>query len=294
VKKPADTRSRLEKIMDRAVENNPHSKDIINAFRPVLIEKERILSTLESPEGAPLAFDETGFKEGVPLGGQNNLFSADDPWKAVALALIPAMAEGFPPMSKDLGKIRGLIDAGTLDLRDEAVAGSDEAGKLLCEWASAHSIEEQAFVFLFNMTERVILEKKAREWGALLEGFPWDRGYCPVCGAAPMIAKIKEGQSARILHCSQCSHEWTFSRVTCPACGNVKQKTMTYFFVTDRPQESTCVCEQCRRYLITADRVSELIDFDAQVCALSLVHLDVMMQEKGYTPMASCEWNTFS
>jgi FdhE protein len=292
VKRTADTPSRLEETMDRAVKNNPHSKDIIDAFRPVLIEKDRLVSTLESPGGAPLVLDDSRFKEGVPLGGQNNLFSPDDPWKSVALALIPAIAQGFPAMADDLERIRGLLESGSLDLRDEADAEPDQTGELIHEWASTHSIDEQALVFLFHMAERVILEKKARDWGKLLEGFPWDRGYCPVCGAAPMIAKIKEGQSARILICSQCSHEWSFSRVICPSCGNDKQKTMTYFLVADKTQESTFVCEQCRRYLITADRVSDLIDFDAQVCALSLVHLDVVMQEKGYTPMAACEWNT--
>ena len=75
MKRTADTPSRLEETMDRAVKNNPHSKDIIDAFRPVLIEKDRLVSTLESPGGAPLVLDDSRFKEGVPLGGQNNLLS---------------------------------------------------------------------------------------------------------------------------------------------------------------------------------------------------------------------------
>lgn len=109
-----------------------------------------------------------------------------------------------------------------------------------------------------------------------------------------MIAKVREKIGTRLLLCSQCGHEWTFSRVICPSCENNEQKSMTYFFVEDRKKESAFVCEKCRQYLITVDKVSDMDDFDADVSALSLVHLDVVMQEKGYRPMAECEWNTYS
>lgn len=282
-----DAGTKLEKIMDLAVRNNPHSRDIIEAFRPVLIEKSRLVTDLPSGNEPSMELDEASYKEGVPLGDQNSLFFPDDPWKTVALGLIPAVMKGFPALAADLEKVQGLIESGAMDL-----SGADP--DVIKQQASDHEINVQAISFIAHMTGRTILEMKARQWGKLLEGFTWDRGYCPVCGGAPMIAKIREGQSARILHCAQCCHEWSFSRVICPSCGNTEQKTMTYFFVTDKSQESTFVCEQCRHYLITADRVSDLLAFDAEVCALSLVHLDVMMQEKGYTPMAACEWNTFS
>ena len=287
MKKTADTRSRLEKIMDSAVRNNPHSSDIIKAFRPVLIEKNRLAGSLASGDGEALAMDEAKFREGVPLGDQNSLFFTEDPWKTIALTLIPELVKGFPALAPDLERLQGLIEAGT-------VSFDGSSGAMAQELASAHGIGEQAVLFLSHMAGRVILEMRARDWGKLLQDFTWEKGYCPLCGGAPMIAKIREGQSARILHCSQCGHEWTFSRVICPSCGNTEQKTMSYFFVEDKAQESTFVCERCRHYLITADRVSDLIDFDADVCALSLVHLDVIMQEKGYLPMASCAWNTFS
>lgn len=287
MKKAADDRFSLDSIMDAAVRNNPHSRDIIKAFRPVLIEKARLVSTLEPGETISLVIDEARFNEGVPLGNQSSLFFPDDPWKTVALALIPAVMKGFPALVKDLEKLQGILDSGAMDL------GSADP-EIMRRDASAHDMDVQALSFVAHMTGRTILEMKARQWGKLLEGFTWDRGYCPVCGSAPMIAKIREGQSARILHCSLCGHEWNFSRVICPSCGNNEQKTMTYFLVADKSQESTFVCEKCKQYLITADRVSDLLPFDAEVCALSLVHLDVMMQEKGYTPMAACEWNTFS
>jgi FdhE protein len=143
------------------------------------------------------------------------------------------------------------------------------------------------------MATRVILEKRCKDWAGLIKDFTWDKGFCPICGAAPMVARIDDGIAKRWLHCSQCGNEWTFSRVICPSCENRDQKAMDYFFIEGKEQESTFVCTKCKHYLITLNKLSDLTEFHGEVTALSLVHLDVLMQEKDYLPMASTEWNTF-
>jgi FdhE protein len=45
--------------------------------------------------------------------------------------------------------------------------------------------------------------------------------------------------------------------------------------------------------LITLKRVSNLHDHDLDDSAISLTHMDVIMQEKGFIPMTACEWNSF-
>jgi FdhE protein len=287
VKKAEAATSRLEKIIDSAILNYPHSRNIIEAFKPVLLEKLRLSGTLNTREGSSLVLDEAKFKQGLSLGDQNIFFFPDDPWKELSLALIPAIARGFPSMAADLEKLKGLISSGKIDF-----SGNFE--ERLQEWSSDHEIDPGIFGFLVHMAERVILEARAHQWARLIEGFQWDKGYCPICGSAPMIAKVEDGIARRWLQCSECRHEWTFSRVVCPSCGNTRQKEMNYFTVEKRETESTFVCEQCRRYLVTVSKVSDLKDFDAEVAALSLVHLDVVMQGKGYLPMASCEWNRLS
>jgi len=287
VKKAETTPSRLENIIDKAILNYPHSRNIIEAFKPFLLEKSHLSGTLNPREGSSLVLDEAKFKEGLSLGDQNILLFPDDPWKELSLALIPALAAGFPSMSADLEKLKGLISSGKIDF-----SGNFE--ELLKVWASEHDVDESILGFLVHMTERVILEGRARQWARLLEGFQWDKGHCPICGSAPMIAMIEEGIARRWLHCSECGHEWTFSRVICPSCGNTQQKEMNYFSVEERENESTFVCEHCRKYLVTMTKVSDLMHYHAEVAALSLVHLDVLMQEKGYLPMASCEWNRMS
>ena len=121
----------------------------------------------------------------------------------------------------------------------------------------------------------------------------WEKGYCPVCGAHPTIAVIREKIPQRWLHCSRCGHEWRFSRMFCPGCEQESPSGLDYFYVEDRRQETAFTCNSCKRYLITLNQISDMGDHDRDVSAMSLIHLDLVMQEKGFTPMTWCEWNAF-
>ncbi len=292
--KTATDIKKLQKIIDTSLAHYPHSHDIIESFKPVLLEKARLVAGMESKVSAPMNLDEVQFAEGVPLGVQNSLFFPDDPWKDISLSLIPAIIKGFPALRPDLERLKGLIKKGLLNLGEFAEATPDDSQALRQKLSSDHGISEDAVTFLAHMATRVILERRCKDWSVLIKDFAWDKGYCPLCGAAPMVARIDEGITKRWLHCSQCGNEWTFSRVVCPSCQNRDQKTMEYFFIQDKEQESTFVCTRCKHYLITMNKVSDLTSFHGEVAALSLVHLDVLMQEKGCLPMASTEWNTIS
>jgi len=111
---------------------------------------------------------------------------------------------------------------------------------------------------------RIVLEKRSRhiEW----KRGNWEKGYCPVCGTFPTIAMIKEKIAERWLHCS-------------------------HFFVENKDKECAFACDKCKRYLITLTRMSDLIIRDLDISAISLIHLDIIMQGRGFQPMATCEWN---
>ena len=77
----------------------------------------------------------------------------------------------------------------------------------------------------------------------------------------------------------------------CPYCEHEAQQGMDFFYVEDRPRETASSCDQCRRYLVTLKGVSELADRDLDVTAMSLTHLDVIMQGKEFSPMVNTPWN---
>ncbi len=285
---------RLEEIIDAAIRNNPHSKEIINAFKPLLIEKIRLMEKLDLDGRKTPDLGESGLKNGVPLMRQNDCMPDKDACEMITLSVLPALQQGFPQISSELDKLSMGIKEGSIILPEYFALASDEGGELVDKWIAKTGISGHVLRFAARITGRIHLEKIAVTWADLIKDLPWEKGYCPICGSLPMIAKVREKIGTRLLHCSQCGHEWTFSRVICPACEGKDQKAMTYFFVDDNNKDCAFVCEKCKRYLITVNQVSDLADFNAEASALSLVHLDVLMQEKGYRPMAECEWNACS
>jgi FdhE protein len=283
----------LRRVMDREIEKNPHSRELINAFRPVMIARARLLEKMTLKKTDLSAIDEIRFQGGVPLIRQQQLLSPDDPWEEMAARMIPAMKEGFPGIRDDMDrllasreKIQGLAC-------DYIGAFPDHDEGVIDRWAADLQAGPEGIALLLRQLIRIILEKRSHDAAERIKDLGWTKGSCPVCGAFPTIALIEEKITRRWLHCSRCSHDWLFSRVICPYCENEAQQGMDFFYVETRAQESAFTCDQCKRYLITLNRVSDLHDHDLDVSAISLVHLDVIMQEKGFTPMTACEWNSF-
>ena len=281
---------RLAHIIDAACNKNPHNREIIEAFRPIMLECRRLIYEPLTDECDRVDFDEERYKAGAPLIQQHDLFAGAF-WEEIVLALIPRIIQGIPIFKDDLERLADYLHAHPRALSENMLAELAGPGERLESWALEIGIGPQALVFATRNAMRVILTRRARAWKDLLEGFAWDRGYCPICGSAPIIACIEEGIPRRWLNCSCCGQAWQFSRVICPACANDNQRSMTYYFVTDTAQESTFTCENCKHYLVTLGKVGDLSEFDAEVSALSLIHLDVLMQEKGYHPMAVSVWN---
>jgi FdhE protein len=277
--------------MDDIIEKNPHCKDIINAFRPVILERYRLVEKLALQNMHAPKIDKRKFKGGVPVIRQATLYRNDDPWEEIALSLIPAMKQGFPALQDDLERLEELIRNGSINTYDYFKSYPADGDTIGAGWASDFNINAAAIALLLRTIKRIILEKRSQqiEW----KGDNWEKGYCPVCGTFPSIAMIKEKIAERWLHCSQCGYEWKFSRVLCPYCEDQAYKEMPFFFVENKDKECAYACEKCKRYLITLNRMSDLIVRDLDISAISLTHLDIIMQNKGFQPMATCEWNVF-
>ena len=137
-----------------------------------------------------------------------------------------------------------------------------------------------------------MLAKKAWDMEAVLAPLSWKKGYCPVCGSFPHLAIIRE-KGQKWLQCSCCSHEWQFPRLACPYCEHEDPENTNYLFVEGKKEDTAFTCSKCSKYLVTSDHSGSLGRTNADLIALSLAHLDLILQEKGFEPMAECEWNTF-
>ena len=51
----------------------------------------------------------------------------------------------------------------------------------------------------------------------------WRRGYCPICGAWPLLAEQRDGEMGR---CAGCGVAWQLPRRACAYCGNDDERTL--------------------------------------------------------------------
>ena len=286
-----DDLSAVEQLIENMIEKNPHNRELFSAFKPVIMERIRLVEGLELKAAEPPKIDGTKLKAGVPVIKQATLFYPDDPWNEVVLSMIPAIKQGFPDLKDDLDKLETFIKDRNIDLFDCVKSYPDGGSEIVDRWAAEMKLQAPAIAFLIQSVTRIILEKRAKQID--LEKLEWEKGYCPICGAFPSIAMIKEKIAWRWLHCSACGHDWKFDRFLCPYCEHEGHKEVSYFFIEGKEQESAFICDRCKRYLVTRNRVSDLNFRDLDIFAIALIHMDVMMQDKGYQPMATCEWNVF-
>lgn len=272
--------SEIKNIITRALERNPENKEIIKAFAPIIVRQREFASqpSLKQPDCSLI--DKEKLKAGVPVSRQIDLLSADDSLKDIALSLASAVKEGLPKLTESMDKISGLIQEGKINPVDYLKESVEEK----------KSVESNA-LFLMSLVSRVVLEQKAREITSTLGSFDWEKGYCPICGEFPSIALIEEEGGKRFLHCSACGQDWRFTRVSCPYCEKETRQNMEYFYIENKTQEAAFVCDQCKKYLVTIYRAGKLFARDMDVSAISLIHMDILMQDKGYEPMTVSLWN---
>jgi len=281
----------MDQIIDRAIEQNPHSSELLKAFGPIIARQRQLSDSIALPKLDYSSIDKEKLKAGVSVIQQMNLYSPDDPFNEIALSLTSAVKEGMPKLSVEMDRLSELIQKGKLRLAEYFEEKSGGENKTAEHWGDDLKVSPSNASFLLSLTARVLLEHRAREATKALGEFTWEKGYCPVCGEFPSIALIEEEGGKRFLHCSSCGQDWRFTRVVCPYCEKEAQREMDYFYVENKTQESAFVCDQCKKYLVTLYRAGRLHARDMDISAISLVHLDMIMQEKGYEPMVACAWN---
>ncbi|MEE9910218.1 MAG: formate dehydrogenase accessory protein FdhE [Deltaproteobacteria bacterium] len=281
----------MDQIIRRAVEQNPHSSELLKAFGPIITRQRQLSDFITLPKVDYSSINREKLKAGVSVIQQISLFSADDPYAEIALSLSQVVKEAMPALAEELDRLSDLITKGSLCLADYLEVHQGDEKRTIGHWGNDLKISPSNASFLLCLVARVVLERRARETTATLGEFSWEKGYCPICGEFPSIALIEEEGGKRFLHCSSCGQEWRFTRVVCPYCEKEAQQEMDYFYVENKTQESAFVCDQCKKYLVTLYRAGRLHARDMDISAISLVHLDMIMQGKGYEPMVACVWN---
>ncbi len=236
-----------------------------------------------------------------------------------ARIVLPAAAQAFPKLAPELAKIAVLLDTPGTD-KD---AGRDLAAQLLAaigpeaefatppqtieDIAGRLSLSAPALHMCSTETLLALLCHAARLLEGKVDQDAWRRGYCPVCGGGPDVGLLKEGQEESEflvskagqlwLHCGQCGTLWRFPRLRCVACGCEHPERTELLVVKDDPREDVeraHLCQDCRSYLLTVNLVDRVDRVNLEMLPISLLHLDVLAQQRGFEPLAPSPWNSLS
>ena len=126
-----------------------------------------------------------------------------------------------------------------------------------------------------------------RQLTTLVEGIPWHKGYCFVCGAGATLGELQENNQVKHLRCGQCGADWQFPRLQCMYCGNQDHNTLSYLYAESRPDKTRVeVCNRCHGYLKVIAAFSPTQPELLAVEDLATLHFDYIAQERGYARVA--------
>jgi FdhE protein len=81
----------------------------------------------------------------------------------------------------------------------------------------------------------------------------WLRGYCPVCGMAPLMGKFRREDGMWLLECKLCHTLWNVRRAVCPFCLEAGGGSLEYLYLQDDNSRRVQYCGRCKRYIKTTD-----------------------------------------
>lgn len=258
-----------------------------NLFLQTAIVKEKLPSSF--PEYSEI--DPVRFAQGVPILKDWRLEIPLESFLMSADLIVPAMQGCFPKINELLAQVLDYLhnsDLASFQLFPGEKSLSDGTTASL---GKEISIEPELLQFITTLITKPFAEKISDSLTPLPDGLNWTKGYCPVCGSWPESSFIRGKEGKRSLRCSFCGHEWGFPRLVCPFCENDDQKKLELFFSEDRSFERAELCHGCKKYVVGLDTRNMISEPVSSVAAIGMIYLDILAQEKGFTPGAICAWN---
>lgn len=218
----------------------------------------------------------------------------DQRWRPAAVRLRDAAADAPMLDGADVGvdadAVRGLLE------RLAAAAGRDVAGVDALALLRASIAQREDDVRAIAADEaragELMTLGQLLAWPLLLalrEGLPertaaWDRGYCPVCGAWPLLSELRGVDRERIARCGRCAAGWKIRHSFCVFCGNDDHRALRSLSLGEDVRESrfAVACDRCHGALKS---VATLLPLDAEGLAasdLSSIEVDLAAMVRGY------------
>jgi FdhE protein len=288
---PQQASERIRKAIDRMREDLPQLATIFDAFKELLAAQEALKSELPTMSRAELSIDPVQYSQGVPILAKEAFALSPEELRKASELLLPAMEKGFPKIGDQLSAIKKAIESRNQDTGISLNALGACANEDMEKAALDLGVDARILQFVLNQLAKPFAQKQAESLAPLPQDLQWHKGYCPICGSWPELGFLEGKEGRRWLRCSFCGHEWTYVRTKCPFCESEEQDKLEILFSEDRNWERAELCYSCMKYLVSIDLRDRVYDIAREAAPLGLVYLDVLAQEKGFSPGAMCGWN---
>jgi FdhE protein len=185
----------------------------------------------------------------------------------------PALASYQPTPAETLALIAGAIrqDADALDTL--AIARDIDPGSL-------SSVAHLAALCVMQQCRRQIEAQLPLHWPA---------GYCPVCGAWPILAERRGLDRSRRLRCGRCATDWEVQWLYCIYCGERDHNRLGSLVPDDSGEQYKVeTCASCRGYLKSVASLQRLAPLELLITDLETVELDLVALNRDYhRPLAN-------
>jgi FdhE protein len=198
-------------------------------------------------------------------------------WERVCGALAEHQSGGLP---RDLA---GAARAGRLDPDATAAGLVQRPAQVIADVAARTAAGPELVAPVLRFTLFAGFTAVEAAVAPLRAGVAWDRGHCPTCGRAPLLAEFRGLDQSRFLRCGLCAASWEVARQWCPACGTRDHDALG-FLARDGEENRyrVATCDACQTGIKTLSTLSMLPPLMLLVADAATLHLDLAAADRGY------------
>jgi FdhE protein len=111
----------------------------------------------------------------------------------------------------------------------------------------------------------------------------WLRGFCPICGGAPLMGVFRSEDGLWLLECTLCHTLWNVQRARCPFCDE-SEGSLKYLFIGDNETRRVQYCEHCGIYVKTVDMRDTGREASLPLENIITADLDMAAAQEGLKP----------
>jgi FdhE protein len=119
----------------------------------------------------------------------------------------------------------------------------------------------------------------------------WLNGYCPICGAWPVLAEVRGLERNRRLRCGRCACDWPLPVLQCPYCNELRHDQLGTLLPEGQEQTRRVdTCETCKGYLKSCSTLSPMPLKTLATTDLATIELDLVAHDRGYARPSRPAW----